>query len=79
MSWQRMAIRSVPPFGRPVWAAAGATSCSARHLLDEGIGRPGRHAEQGGVPQELAAVDRSLGELALERRDEHVLLVVTHH
>ena len=50
----------------------------ARDLARERVGRPRGHAEEGRGPQELAAVERALRELPLERGDVRMLSAVCH-
>ena len=49
-----------------------------RDLARERVGRPRGHAEEGRRPQELAAVERALRELPLERGNVRMLSAVCH-
>ena len=56
----------------------GGGEIPARELAREGVGRGGRHAEQGSGAQELAPVDAALRQLLFQDGNIFVFAVVTH-
>ena len=80
------ALEVLAAHGEPQGAALGQGALGLRRrdqllagdLGHEGIGGRRRHAEQGCVAQELAALDLALGELALQRGHEGMLVSGSH-
>ena len=56
----------------------GSEVCRAVEAAPDRVRRGDRHAEQHRVPEELAAVDLAIGELAFQRGDEDVVVGVAH-
>ena len=80
------ALEVLAAHGEPQGAALGQGALGLRRrdqllagdLGHEGIGGRRRHAEQGRVAQELAALDLALDELALQRGHEGMLVSGSH-